>query len=137
MNCRHVVSQIGALLHCLPFQTRAVETNSTEPAVISAVSLIKTSPNSVSAHAGFVRTYPCHPWFLLGVVLLVSQVASGTVPCRIDVVEQGSGWPVPLVELRTTHNVRFVSDNAGVIAFDLPATTTTRYCIVSIWTIVV
>jgi len=40
--------------------------------------------------------------------------------CRIEVTEQGSGWPVPLVELRTTHNVRFVTDNAGVIAFDLP-----------------
>ena len=41
-------------------------------------------------------------------------------PCRIEVVEQGSGWPVPLVELRTTHQVRFVSDNAGRIACDLP-----------------
>jgi hypothetical protein len=41
-------------------------------------------------------------------------------PCRIEVVEKGSGWPVPLVELRTTHNVRLVTDNAGVIAFDLP-----------------
>lgn len=41
-------------------------------------------------------------------------------PCRINVVEQGSGWPVPLVEFRTTHQVRFVSDNAGVIAMDLP-----------------
>jgi hypothetical protein len=41
-------------------------------------------------------------------------------PCRIEVVEQGSGWPVPGVELRTVHGVRFVSDNAGVIAFDLP-----------------
>ncbi|MDD4870179.1 MAG: hypothetical protein PHR77_06430 [Kiritimatiellae bacterium] len=41
-------------------------------------------------------------------------------PCCIEVVEKGSGWPVPLVELRTTHNVRFVTDNAGVIAFDLP-----------------
>lgn len=40
--------------------------------------------------------------------------------CRIEIVEAGSGWPVPLVELRTTHSVRFVSDNAGVIAFDLP-----------------
>jgi hypothetical protein len=40
--------------------------------------------------------------------------------CRIEVIERGSGWPVPLVELRTTHHVRFVSDNAGVIAFDLP-----------------
>src|SRR5436190_9212634 len=41
-------------------------------------------------------------------------------PCRIEVVEKASGWPVPLVELRTTHNVRFVTDNAGVVAFDLP-----------------
>ena len=41
-------------------------------------------------------------------------------PCRIEIVEAGSGWPVPLVELRTTHQMRFFSDNAGVIAFDLP-----------------
>lgn len=40
--------------------------------------------------------------------------------CRIQVVEKGSGWPVPLVELRTVNNVRFITDNAGVIAFDLP-----------------
>ncbi len=40
--------------------------------------------------------------------------------CRIEVVEKGTGWPVPLVELRTTHAVRFVSDNAGLVAFDLP-----------------
>ncbi len=41
-------------------------------------------------------------------------------PCRIEVIEKGSGWPVPLVELRTLHQVRFVTDNAGRIAFDLP-----------------
>ena len=41
-------------------------------------------------------------------------------PCKIRIVEKGSGWPVPLVELKTTHSVTFVSDNAGVIAFDLP-----------------
>ena len=41
-------------------------------------------------------------------------------PCRIEVLEKGSRWPVPLVELRTTHHVRLVTDNAGVIAFDLP-----------------
>lgn len=40
--------------------------------------------------------------------------------CRIEVVEKGSGWPVPLVELQTTHHVRYISDNAGVIAFDAP-----------------
>jgi hypothetical protein len=48
-----------------------------------------------------------------------AAAASGD-PCRIEVVEQGTGWPVPLVELRTTNQIRFVSDNAGLIAFDLP-----------------
>jgi hypothetical protein len=56
----------------------------------------------------------------LASVTLFSGAACALEPCRIDVVEEGSGWPVPLVELRTTHQVRFVSDNAGVIAFDLP-----------------
>lgn len=41
-------------------------------------------------------------------------------PFEIQVVDRENQWPVPLVELRTTHNVRFVSDNAGRIAFDLP-----------------
>ena len=41
-------------------------------------------------------------------------------PCTIRIVEKGSGWPVPLVELRTTHHSRFVSDNAGLIAIDAP-----------------
>lgn len=41
-------------------------------------------------------------------------------PCRIEVREAGSGWPVPLVILRTTSQSTFVTDNAGVAAFDLP-----------------
>ncbi len=53
-------------------------------------------------------------------ISIVSGAASAAEPCRIEVVEKGSGWPVPLVELRTTHQARFVTDNAGVIAFDLP-----------------
>ncbi|HLY11059.1 MAG TPA: hypothetical protein VKW04_17285 [Planctomycetota bacterium] len=55
--------------------------------------------------------------------LLLCAVAVATAagdPCRIEVVEAGTGWPVPLVELRTVNQVRFVTDNAGVIAFDLP-----------------
>ena len=47
-------------------------------------------------------------------------VAAAVEPCRIEVVEKGSGWPVPLVELRTTNKARLVTDNDGVIAFDLP-----------------
>jgi len=54
---------------------------------------------------------------LRGTILLI---AAEKEPCRIQVVEKGSGWPVPLVELRTTHNLRFASDNAGNIAFDAP-----------------
>ena len=53
---------------------------------------------------------------ILGFACPVSAVE----PCCIQVVEKGTGWPVPLVELRTTHLVRYFTDNAGVIAFDLP-----------------
>jgi hypothetical protein len=60
-----------------------------------------------------------HLWRTWSALALASGVMAAE-PCRIDIVEQGDGWPVPLVELRTTHQVRFVSDNAGRIAFDLP-----------------
>src|SRR5829696_6174187 len=40
--------------------------------------------------------------------------------CRIEVVDKQNGWPVPLVQLRTTHSATFVTDNAGVIALDAP-----------------
>jgi hypothetical protein len=53
-------------------------------------------------------------------LLIFSCQAFAAASCRIEVVEKVTGWPVPLVELRTTHNVRFVTDNAGLIAFDLP-----------------
>ncbi len=51
---------------------------------------------------------------------LLGLALEAATPCRIEVVEQGSGWPVPLVELRTTHQLAFVTDNAGVIAMDAP-----------------
>jgi len=57
---------------------------------------------------------------LAAAVLPIAGELWAVEPCAIEVVEKGSGWPVPLVELRTTHNVRFISDNAGMIAFDLP-----------------
>ncbi|MBK1832839.1 hypothetical protein JIN78_02095 [Roseibacillus ishigakijimensis] len=41
-------------------------------------------------------------------------------PCLIEVVDESNDWPVPLVTLRTTHEVEFVTDNAGRVAFDLP-----------------
>lgn len=52
--------------------------------------------------------------------VLVVALAQPPKPCRIQVLEEGSGWPVCMVELTTTHNVSFWTDNAGVVAFDLP-----------------
>jgi hypothetical protein len=52
--------------------------------------------------------------------LLLPGLAAAIEPCRIEVVEPIAGWPVPLVELQTTHHMRFVTDNAGMIALDLP-----------------
>ncbi len=57
---------------------------------------------------------------LLALCGLPLAAATATEPCRIRVVDGENGWPVPLVELRTTHNVSFFTDNAGVVAFDLP-----------------
>lgn len=59
---------------------------------------------------------------LISILALIacSRATIAVEPCRIRIIDQSNGWPVPLVELRTTHNVRFVSDNAGLIAFDLP-----------------
>lgn len=57
---------------------------------------------------------------VLMAVLTLAHAAIGAVPCRIEVVDKQNGWPVPLVQLRTTHNVLFVTDNAGVIALDAP-----------------
>jgi len=50
--------------------------------------------------------------------LLTAQAAFD--PCRITVIDAQNGWPVPLVELRTTGNLRFITDNAGVVALDAP-----------------
>lgn len=52
--------------------------------------------------------------------LMSMAPARAAEPCRIEVVEEGSNWPVPLIELRTTGQLRFVTDNAGVIALDAP-----------------
>lgn len=57
---------------------------------------------------------------ILPLLLSATALVSSAAPCRIEVVDKSCGWPVPLVELQTLHGVRFVTDNAGVIAFDLP-----------------
>lgn len=41
-------------------------------------------------------------------------------PYAIRVVDDATGRGVPLVELRTVNNVRYVTDSAGLVAFDEP-----------------
>ncbi len=52
--------------------------------------------------------------------LRLAGIAFAVEQCKIIVIEKDSGWPVPLVELRTTDQQRLVTDNAGVIALDSP-----------------
>jgi hypothetical protein len=53
-------------------------------------------------------------------LLAVSSAGLAIEPCRIEIVDKENGWAVPLVELRTTHDARYVSDNAGLIALEDP-----------------
>lgn len=67
---------------------------------------------------------PTRPMRLLRAFALIAVFGVVRVlafePCEIRVIDKENGWPVPLVELRTTHQAAFVTDNNGVIAFDLP-----------------
>tara|TARA_R110002096_G_scaffold175674_7_gene351556 strand:- start:1048 stop:2379 length:1332 start_codon:yes stop_codon:yes gene_type:complete len=45
---------------------------------------------------------------------------SAAEPFAIHIVDETTGRPVPLVELETVNHLRFVTDNAGIIAFDEP-----------------
>lgn len=53
-------------------------------------------------------------------VLTTTSAAWAEPPCRIEVVDRENGWPVPMIELRTTSDVAVVTDNAGVAAIDEP-----------------
>lgn len=53
------------------------------------------------------------------VALATSEVPAGE-PCEIKIVDQSNGWPVPLVQLKTTNEILWVSDNDGVVAIDDP-----------------
>lgn len=45
---------------------------------------------------------------------------SGGEPFAIAVVDAATGRGVPLIELRTVHEIRLVTDSAGLVAFDEP-----------------
>jgi|GEM_PF-4728200 len=52
----------------------------------------------------------------------IATTGFASPPCRIEIVEQVDGWPVPGVELRTVHGVRLIS-GSPVIHFESTAAT--------------
>jgi hypothetical protein len=54
----------------------------------------------------------------LHVILVSAQESSGYF--KIRVVDEQTGRGVPLVELKTTNNIRYYTDNNGIIAFHEP-----------------
>lgn len=61
------------------------------------------------------------PWRLGVFILALASIQAAESPYfEIRVVDDSTGRGVPLVELETVHNVRWVTDNAGRIAFHEP-----------------
>lgn len=65
----------------------------------------------------------------IGFATALAVVASGAIadeptvdrkPFRIEVVDDETGRGVPLVELRTVNQIRYVTDSNGIVAFDEP-----------------
>jgi hypothetical protein len=75
-----------------------------------------SQPAQSSTRRQFFRT-AC---FVIAFASAGASASYGIAPFRIEVVDKQNGWPVPLVEFRTTHDVVLVTDNAGVIAIDQP-----------------
>ncbi len=58
---------------------------------------------------------------IIAAAILVSPVAADPIPwAEIRVVDAATGRGVPLVELETVNGLRFVTDNAGRVAFHEP-----------------
>jgi len=60
------------------------------------------------------------PFSLAALFCLMCTAAQASDYFRIKVVDEATGRGVPLVELTTVNNVRFVTDSAGLVAFDEP-----------------
>src|SRR6478672_11011140 len=54
------------------------------------------------------------------IVAALSLSADPAGPFGIEVVDEATGRGVPLVELTTTSGVTYVTDSAGLVAFDEP-----------------
>ncbi len=60
------------------------------------------------------------PLAVLTLALAAGQAPQADRYFTIEVVDAETGRGVPLVELRTVHNIRYYTDSGGIVAFDEP-----------------
>ncbi len=53
-------------------------------------------------------------------LLMLDRSTWAEEPFAIEVVDAATGRGVPLIELKTVNEIRYVTDSAGLIAFDEP-----------------
>ena len=63
---------------------------------------------------------PLSSLFAILIALALGISAQAGKPFVIKVVDEATGRGVPLVKLSTVHKVNYITDNAGVVAFDEP-----------------
>ncbi len=61
---------------------------------------------------------PLLPFFVLHLLALCAIAQNATTPFFIKVIDRETKRGVPLVEFKTVHGLRYVTDNAGIIAID-------------------
>ena len=59
-------------------------------------------------------------WIFVGMLATSAQAAETPRPFAIKVIDDQTGRGVPLIELRTTDSTRYITDNAGLVAFYEP-----------------
>lgn len=57
---------------------------------------------------------------MIATLLCLAALADAPRPFAIEVVDDQSGRGVPLIELRTVHGIKLVTDSEGLAAFDEP-----------------
>lgn len=68
-----------------------------------------------------IRTWITTTSLLLAASFAIAdEPAADRRPFRIEVVDEETGRGVPLVELRTVNQIRYVTDSNGIVAFDEP-----------------
>ena len=82
----------------------------------SVIPKTRPCPSPEVSGGGAGRRGAFESFVILGVCCILGQAEEPGRPFSIEVVDAATGHGVPLVELRTTHEVRFYTDSKGLVA---------------------